>query len=237
MPEAFVSGTAISREVSRAVKAGRLRKLASRLYTRNLTDPPAAVVRRNLWTLVAGYFPDALGRRPHGAGECARRGRLGLPDYPARKKCAPSRHHASLQARRGSDLLGPVFQTLHGALRGHPPITRPAPDRRAEPLATLAFFDAYFSNFIEGTEFAVEEAAGIVFRGVIPAERPRDAHDVLGTWRIVSDAPEMRRIPADAATFLRLLKERHRAIMERRFEVRSPRSIPSWTATGAPRGS
>ena len=60
MPEAFVSDTAISREVSRALKAGRLRKLASRLYTRNLTDPPAAVVRRNLWTLVAGYFPDAL---------------------------------------------------------------------------------------------------------------------------------------------------------------------------------
>ena len=40
MPEAFVSDTAISREVSRAVKAGKLRKLASRLYTRNLTDPP-----------------------------------------------------------------------------------------------------------------------------------------------------------------------------------------------------
>jgi len=40
MPEAFVSDTAISREVSRAVKAGKLRKLASRLYTRNLTDQP-----------------------------------------------------------------------------------------------------------------------------------------------------------------------------------------------------
>src|SRR6266481_3506318 len=60
MPEAFVSGTQISREVSRAVKAGRLRKLASRLYTRNLTDPPEAIVQRNLWPIVAGYFPGAL---------------------------------------------------------------------------------------------------------------------------------------------------------------------------------
>ena len=60
LPEAFVSGTGISREVSRAVKAGRLRKLASRLYTRNLTDPPEAVVKRNLWGIVAGYFPGAL---------------------------------------------------------------------------------------------------------------------------------------------------------------------------------
>jgi len=60
MPEAFVSDTAISREVSRAVKAGKLRKLASRLYTRNLTDQPEAVVGRNLWNIVGGYFPGAL---------------------------------------------------------------------------------------------------------------------------------------------------------------------------------
>ncbi len=60
MPEAFVSDTSITRVVSRAVKAGKLRKLASRLYTRNLTDPPEAVVGRNLWNIVAGYFPGAL---------------------------------------------------------------------------------------------------------------------------------------------------------------------------------
>ena len=40
LPEAFVSHTAISRAVSRAVGAGRLRKLASRLYTSNLDDAP-----------------------------------------------------------------------------------------------------------------------------------------------------------------------------------------------------
>ena len=60
LPEAFVSHTGISRAVSRAVKAGKLRKLASRLYTRNLEDAPEAVVRRNLWGIVAGYFPGAL---------------------------------------------------------------------------------------------------------------------------------------------------------------------------------
>ena len=40
MPEAFVSDKSITREVSRAVKADKLRKLASRLYTRNMVDPP-----------------------------------------------------------------------------------------------------------------------------------------------------------------------------------------------------
>ena len=91
-----------------------------------------------------------------------------------------------------------MFRVLHAALRDHPPLSRLAPDRGPEGNATLAFFEAYFSNFIEGTEFAVGEAADIVFRGIIPKERPEDAHDVLGTWRIVSDYREMNRIPADA---------------------------------------
>ena len=60
MPEAFVSDATITRAVSHRVKAGKLRKLASRLYTRNLTDPPEAVVKRNLWHIVAAYFPGAL---------------------------------------------------------------------------------------------------------------------------------------------------------------------------------
>ena len=60
MPEAFVSTTAISREVSRRLESGHLRKLASRLYTTNFTDAAETVVRRNLWHIVAGYFPGAL---------------------------------------------------------------------------------------------------------------------------------------------------------------------------------
>ena len=47
MPEAFVSDKSITRAVSRAVKAGKLRKLASRLYTSNMADPPEAIVARN----------------------------------------------------------------------------------------------------------------------------------------------------------------------------------------------
>ena len=35
----------------------------------------------------------------------------------------------------------------------------------------LAFYEAYFSNFIEGTEFDVIEAADIVFNNVIPRDR------------------------------------------------------------------
>ena len=49
--------------------------------------------------------------------------------------------------------------------------------------------------------------------GVIPDERPEDAHDILGTWRIVSDDREMHRIPADASALKALLKARHAAIL------------------------
>ena len=73
---------------------------------------------------------------------------------------------------------------LHGALAGHVATRRPEP---ADPERVFAFFEAYFSNFIEGTEFEIDEAEEIVFGGVIPEERPADAHDVLGTFGVVTD--------------------------------------------------
>src|SRR5215475_5063982 len=60
MPEAFISSTDLATAVSREVHAGRLRKLGSRLYTRNLKEPPEKIVQRNLWPLVAAYLPGAL---------------------------------------------------------------------------------------------------------------------------------------------------------------------------------
>ena len=332
MPEAFVSNTAISRHVSRAVKAGRLRRLASRLYTRNLTDRPEAVIGRNLWHIAAGYFPGALvadrtglenapaedgsvclvteaGQNIELPGHTLRPRRGVAPltsdrpfiaglflSSPARaylENMRPSRARGGLLARtlsrrameerldtlirrsgeeavnrlrdeigaagpalsmedeaadldaligallgtRNAELSAPaasarrrgrpydpdrmvLFRTLHSALRDHPPLARLAPERESEGNATLAFYEAYFSNFIEGTEFAVEEAADIVFRGVIPNERPQDAHDVLGTWRIVSHTHEMTRTPADAAALAGLLKTRHAAIMASRPDMR-----------------
>src|ERR1700693_6638201 len=60
MPEIFVSNAELAAAVSRAVKLGILRKLGSRLYTRNLREPPERIVQRNLWPLVAAYLPGAL---------------------------------------------------------------------------------------------------------------------------------------------------------------------------------
>lgn len=101
---------------------------------------------------------------------------------------------------------------------GEVPAALPAPE--GDLGGTLPFYEAYFSNLIEGIEFAVEEALRIVESGEIPAARPADAHDVLGTYRVVADPVGRARVPADADEFLELLGVRHATIMHGRPEQR-----------------
>jgi fido (protein-threonine AMPylation protein) len=130
---------------------------------------------------------------------------------------------ATARARAAGEPFDPAclerLQLLFGELR-----TRSLPRRRdtfegARHAQNKAFFEAYFSNYIEGTRFDVEDAEEIVFERKIPAGRPVDAHDILGTFEIVSDPTEMRRTPASFAGLLELLRTRHRRMLERRPEV------------------
>lgn len=103
-----------------------------------------------------------------------------------------------------------LFQRLHAALVQWP--VRP----RADVLPTdaeftnIAFFDAYFSNFIEGTRFKVDEARAIVLEGKIPEARPRDAHDVTGTYALVGNRAAMSRGVRDIGNY-EIFEERLRA--------------------------
>ena len=112
------------------------------------------------------------------------------------------------------------FEALRSALAR---TVLPARRREYEPRQAFyneSFFDAYFSNFIEGTEFEVDEALSIVFSGVIPASRPEDAHDILGTYRIVGNLEELRRTASDFESFTGVLCQRHSTIMEGRPDKR-----------------
>jgi Fic family protein len=80
----------------------------------------------------------------------------------------------------------------------------------------LAFFEAYFSNYIEGTEFAIEEAEQIVFENKIFPERPEDSHDILETYRLVSDDHIMQTVPKSDEEFFSLLLDRHAILMQAR---------------------
>lgn len=109
-----------------------------------------------------------------------------------------------------------LFNTLFSELgKADLPIQKrePLPD---DQLQLIAFFEAYFSNYIEGTEFEIEEARQIVFENEIPECRPQDAHDIMGTYRIAASRAEMRKIPNAPDEFLTILKDRHHAIMEAR---------------------
>jgi hypothetical protein len=89
----------------------------------------------------------------------------------------------------------------------------------ADHVKNKAFFEAYFSNYIEGTTFEVEEAEAIIFDNKIPENRPKDAHDVAGTFDIVSDHGEMRRTPNDFDEFIQLMCGRHATMMKQRPEA------------------
>lgn len=110
----------------------------------------------------------------------------------------------------------PVFEALLAGLRATAIVNRP--DTAAKPPAfhNVAFFDAYFSNYIEGTDFPVDQAIRIVFHHEMPANRPADAHDVLGTYRLVASMEEMHKRPTNFDDFLSILKRRHALIMESR---------------------
>lgn len=85
-----------------------------------------------------------------------------------------------------------------------------------DDFATFAFFESYFSNYIEGTTFELEEAWRIVESGVAIPTRDADSHDVLGTYAIASNRSEMSRRAESADEFLGLLQARHRVIMSGR---------------------
>ena len=328
LPEIFVSNTEISALVSEAVKSGKLRKLGTRLYTKDLEATPESIVKRNWYFLLKDYYPDALiADRTAIENQPAADGSVFIVSKKKRETVLPgiifkprpgvggletdkpflggvhlsstgraylenmrvsrarggdtsrtlSRKeieerldrvlrqsgHAGLnairdeartlvkkldaekefkeldeligsllgtrdtemksdigKARKGGMPFDPVrlekFITLFEALKASAPVHRRARETTGAARTNLAFFEAYFSNFIEGTEFEIDEAVDIVFNGRIPNDRPEDAHDVLGTFRIVSDTSEMAKLPTSAEELSHLLKSRHAVFMELR---------------------
>jgi len=89
-------------------------------------------------------------------------------------------------------------------------------DTSQERLMAGSFIEAYFSNYIEGTEFAVDQATEIVFEGRIPEDRPQDGHDVLGTYLQLIEAGGRPPSGSDFAGFLDEIKTRHARLMESR---------------------
>lgn len=111
------------------------------------------------------------------------------------------------------------FEILGSTLRNTAFPSRPTRSMTQAAFANEAFFDAYFSNYIEGTKFTVDQALNIVFKNEMPQNRPKDAHDIRGTYEIVGNPVEMRRDYPTFDAFLSVLRARHTHIMHDRIEV------------------
>lgn len=181
---------------------------------------------------------------------CAARGELGLnrlrdqarelaPVLGREKELAilEALISAALNTRDGVSLVSPAikaraagrpvdqqrleaFARLANSLAELAPDVLPALPQDEERRRLLPFYEAYFSNYIEGTEFTLDEAAAIVFDKAVPEQRPQDAHDVLGTYEIASSHEEMRRTPDTADQLVDILKHRHALLLGARLEQR-----------------
>ena len=107
-----------------------------------------------------------------------------------------------------------LFEALHNEI--FPIIDEP--NQTNSEFRNFAFFESYFSNYIEGTEFEIEEARTIIDTGQPMPARNADSHDVLGTFQIVSSRREMRRTPSSAEELIEILQERHRIMMVARSD-------------------
>lgn len=114
-----------------------------------------------------------------------------------------------------------LFNYLHNkAFQEYPEnnLTPNLPAGRQGSFRNFAFFEAYFSNYIEGTVFEVSEAKEIIDSGVPLPARSSDSHDVLGTYQLVSDKNEMKIIPKNENDFLKILQSRHKILLSARID-------------------
>jgi len=92
------------------------------------------------------------------------------------------------------------------------------PEKNTTPLSfsNFAFYESYFSNYIEGTVFSIEEAKLIIETQTALPSRDDDSHDILGTFQLVSNIQEMRTVPTSADHLLQILRYRHQVLLSAR---------------------
>ncbi len=113
-----------------------------------------------------------------------------------------------------------TFDALVDALQDRPLAEVAALGEDSKRRRFLPFYEAYFSNYIEGTEFTPVEALHIVESGTAPPERPEDGHDILGTYRVLADETDLCVEPGTATELLDRLQRWHTQVMEGRPRAR-----------------
>lgn len=111
-----------------------------------------------------------------------------------------------------------LFDALFSYLRAQPLPEVAANAETGTARGNFAFFESYFSNYIEGTTFLVSEAEEIVFEGKLIPNRAEDSHDILGTFQAAMQTPWRDQPPRTTDDFLFWLKSVNALVMRSRID-------------------
>lgn len=323
------SDSKYSKQISKLEKAGKLRKIASRIYTPNFTDSPETIIRRNLFTILGKLYPgsmlshrSALEFQPTSAGhifltytytkkiklpgitlrfmeghgpvegdnpvsgelyasqmerallenlQVSRqpgpesktltlpeiedrlekvirvKGEAGLNEIRDKARDIADRLDMKTEFEKLNKLISallttqpskilssplavarafgnpydperlPLLEKLFVELKQHEFKNMPEKNTSNQSFRNFAFYEAYFSNYIEGTEFDLEDAKRIIETNTPMPTRDEDSHDVLGTYKLVSNRDEMNITPATPEQMLEILLYRHRVLLSARL--------------------
>jgi hypothetical protein len=311
--------------IYKMMKKGVIRKIATRIYTSNLTDPREDIVKRNLFIILRHLYPRAvishrsalefqptpeghifmtypysknvllpgitvhlirgskgtLENTPHVEGLRISRleraflenmqiskkrgeesktlplhvireklktivqtnGEEGLKSFRYNARKVAENLHMYVEFERLNDVINTILFTRASTILKEPTVIEkpseqfcdlhrlelfhvlftelqrkkydPCPDRNTTKWAyrNFAFFESYFSNYIDGVAFELNDARRIIETEQPMLDREEDSHDILETFRIVSNQNEMKQVPQSADEFIYLLKSRHRRML------------------------
>ena len=320
----------ISKQISKLLKGGKIRKIAPRLYSSNLSDPVEGIIRRNLFLILGRLYPGAIlshrsafefqptevghvfltysytrkgklpgitlrfleGHKPvegdnkiSGELYVSQKARAFLENLQSSKKSDGSSKclsHVQIEAKleqiirvNGEDelnkirdkarsiaselnmekeygklnrIIGALLSTHSAKILSSPiavaralgfpydpgrmklfeDLFRDLKKREFKSISdrnisdksfhNFAFFESYFSNYIEGTVFEIDEAKRIIETNKPLRSRNEDSHDVLGTYHIVSNRLEMSATPYSSDQFINILSYRHKILLNARPE-------------------
>jgi len=114
-----------------------------------------------------------------------------------------------------------LFEELFRALKKNEFKNRPERNATTKSFRNFAFFESYFSNYIEGTVFEIDEAKQIIETNKPLLSRNDDSHDVLGTYQLVSNRKEISVTPQSPDELINILSYRHKILMSAR-ETKNP---------------
>jgi len=91
-------------------------------------------------------------------------------------------------------------------------------DSYSKTNKNILFYEAYFSNYIEGTEFEIDEAESIVFNPKHRYERHKDGHDIISTYNIILELYNTPILFSNYEEFVNALKITHVKLMGHRAD-------------------